>query len=160
VREFDSKTQETLRIFARPSDPSAVRDAMFFNIGLAHPSAMIRCDVLKSVGLYSTEYPVAEDYELMRRIGAQYDLANIPQCLLHYRISPEGASQRRRRRQLYDRFLIQIKYFEFGNWRAWAGVSKTLVSILIPEQLIQKVKMTLARLSVLGRHGKRSTAQD
>ncbi len=160
VREFDSKSLETLRIFARPSDPSAVRDAMFFNIGIAHPSAMIRCDVLKRVGLYSTEYPVAEDYELMRRIGAQYDLANIPQCLLHYRISPEGASQRRRRRQMYDRLLIQIKYFEFGNWRAWAGVSKTLVSIFIPEQWIQKIKMTFSRLPTLGRHCKRSTAQD
>ncbi len=160
VREFDSKSQETLRIFARPSDPSAVRDAMFFNIGLAHPSAMIRCDVLKSVGLYSMKYPVAEDYELMRRIGGQFDLASIPQCLLHYRISPEGASQRRRRRQLYDRLLIQIKYFEFGIWRAWAGVSKTLVSILIPEQLVQKVKMTLAKLPTLGRYFRRSAAQD
>ena len=160
VREFDPKSQETLRIFARPSEPSAVLDAMFFNIGLAHPSAMIRCDVLKRVGLYSTKYPVAEDYELMRRIGAQFDLANIPQCLLHYRISPEGASQRRRRRQLYDRFLIQIKYFELGNWRAWAGVSKTLVSILIPEQLIQKAKLALARFPGFGRYLRRSATQD
>lgn len=154
VREFDSKSQETLRIFARPSDPSAVRDAMFFNIGVAHPSAMIRCDVLKRVGLYSTKYPVAEDYELMRRIGAQYDLANIPQCLLHYRISPGSASQRRRRRQLYDRLLIQIKYFEYLNWRAWAGVAKTLASIFIPEQLLQTVKVALSRIPNIFGYGK------
>jgi glycosyltransferase involved in cell wall biosynthesis len=160
VREFDPGSNETRRIFARPSEPAAVRDAMFFNIGLAHPSAMIRCDVLKSVGLYSTTYPVAEDYELMRRIGARFDLANIPECLLHYRISPEGASQRRRQRQLFDRLLIQIRYFELANWRAWAGISKTLVSILIPEQLVQKVKMSLARLPSLGRYRRRSTAQD
>ena len=159
-RIFDPVSNETLRISVHPTDPSGIRDAMFFNIGLGHSSAMIRCDVLKNVGLYSMKYPVAEDYELLRRIAAQYDLANIPECLVHYRVSPEGASQRRRQRQLYDRLLIQIKYFKYRNWRAWAGILKTLFLMLIPAHVVQKVKKAQARLSSIGQYSSHHSAQN
>ena len=65
VREFDGATNRTLRIFRLPTEPDAVRNAMYFNISVAHPCAMFRCDVLRETGLYSTSYPAAEDYELM-----------------------------------------------------------------------------------------------
>lgn len=136
----DEQSQHTVHLFSRVTEPNDVRNAMFFNIGLSHTSAVIRCEALRQVGLYSTDYPAAEDYELMRRIGTKYDLANIPECLVHYRISPGGISQSRRRRQLYDRFMIQMKYFEATQWRAWAGAAKTLATTIIPRQLKQLVR--------------------
>lgn len=130
----DAPTQRTFFLFSRVTDPVDVRRSNLFNIGLSHTSVMMRCDVLKNVGLYSTDYPAAEDYELMRRIGAHYDLANIPYCLVHYRVTPGSISQSRRRRQLYDRLMIQLKYFDATQWRAWAGVAKTLASLVVPRQ--------------------------
>ena len=131
---FDSNLQRNFHLFSRVTDPADVRNSNFFNIGLSHTSVMMRCDALKKVGLYPTNYPAAEDYELMRRIGVQYDLANIPYCLVHYRVTPGSISQSRRRRQLYDRLMIQLKYFDATQWRSWVGVAKTLASLVVPRQ--------------------------
>lgn len=152
VREFDGASNRTLRIFKLPTSPEDVRNAMYFNIGVAHPCALFRCDVLRDVGLYSTSYPAAEDYELMRRILRKYDMANLDECLLDYRIWPSGASQRRRFRQLFDRLRIQITYFEPARWRAWAGIGKTLAAIVISDRLLQPAKLALSRLRDSTRH--------
>lgn len=146
VREFDGSSNETLRIFKLPTAPATVRNAMYFNIGVAHPCAMFRCSVLRETGLYSADYPAAEDYELMRRILRKHEMANLDECLLDYRIWPGGASQRRRFRQLFDRLRIQIAYFEPSNWRAWAGVGKTLAAIVISDRLLQPAKLALSRM--------------
>lgn len=137
LREFHEDTGETIRIFERPVEPQDVRNVMFFNIGISHASAMIRTDVLRRVGLYSLDFRAAEDYELMRRIGAQYQLANIPECLVHYRISSRGQSHRLRKRQVYERILVQLRYFEILEWRAWAGIARSLAAIIAPPRILQ-----------------------
>ncbi len=78
---------------------------------------------------------------LFSSIATRYDLANIPECLLSYRISPDGQSRSRRWRQLYDRLRIQLKYFEATEWRAWAGIAKTLVAMLVPPSLSESLKI-------------------
>jgi glycosyltransferase involved in cell wall biosynthesis len=140
TRLFDEKTGETIRINRRPTEPDAVQKLMFFNIGLSHASAMMRMEALRQVGFYSTAYPAAEDYELLRRIGERFRLANIPECLLHYRISSTGQSLRRRGRQLYDRLRVQLKFFKCTEWRAWAGVVQTLFLFLVPLPLLRAAK--------------------
>jgi glycosyltransferase involved in cell wall biosynthesis len=52
-----------------PESPERVRRAMNYNTAVIHTSAMIRTRALKAVGSYSDQYPVAEDYELFRRIS-------------------------------------------------------------------------------------------
>lgn len=135
----DEAAHKTFYLFSRVTEAQDVRESSFFNIGLSHTSVMMRTEALKTVGLYSTDYPAAEDYELMRRIGARYDLGNIPYCLVHYRVTPGSISQSRRRRQLYDRLRIQLKYFDALQWRAWIGVAKTLASLAVP---LQRKEMT------------------
>jgi len=100
----------------------------------------MRADVLRSVGLYSEHYPVAEDYELARRISRKFAIANIPTVLLDYRISLGGLSRTRRRRQLLDRFKIQLKYFQAKEPSAWLGLAKTCLLFLLPVAVIGKMK--------------------
>jgi hypothetical protein len=96
-----------------------------------HPTWMVRGSVLSQVGLYATAYRAAEDYELLRRITARFDVANLPEYLLDYRLSSGGISLRYRNRQLVDRLRIQLKYFAPLNWRAWAGVLRTLALLAL-----------------------------
>jgi len=138
---FDEHTGETTLLRKRPTEPADIRNMMFFNTGISHASAVIRVDALRAVGIYSENYPAAEDYELLRRIGAKYDLANLPEFLLAYRVSSQGQSLGRRRRQLVDRLKIQLRYFAPFNWRAWAGVAQTLASLLIPARLVHTLKL-------------------
>lgn len=150
VSHFRASINEDIFVNRRPGEPDKVRNLMFFNMPVSHASAMIRCEALRRVGLYSTDYPVAEDYELFRRIATQYDLANVSECLLYYRLSPTGQSMARRKRQLYDRLRIQLKYFEAANWRAWAGLAKTAATFLVPARIFQDVKSGLQRSSLRG----------
>jgi len=143
VRFCDEATGETIFVRERPTDPAGVRNMMFFNIGLSHASAMMRCDVLRMIGGYSTDYPAAEDYELMQRIAAVSELANIPEVLLDYRVSARGQSMARRRRQLVDRLRIQLTYFRPLQWRAWAGAAQTLVLLGVPVGLATRLKTWL-----------------
>jgi len=141
VRLFDDRTGETVYSLHRASDPAAIRKLMYFNVGLSHATAMLRVEALRKVGIYDNEYAAAEDYELLRRIATRYDLANIPECLLSYRISSGGQSRSRRHRQLYDRLRIQLKYFDVLEWRAWAGVAKTFISWLVPPAMTDVLKV-------------------
>jgi glycosyltransferase involved in cell wall biosynthesis len=150
VRLFDDRTGETVMSLNRTTDPAAIRKLMYFNVGISHATTMLRVAALRRVGVYDENYAAAEDYELMRRIATQYDLANIPECLLSYRISPGGQSRGRRQRQLYDRFRTQLKYFDVLQWRAWAGALKTILLLLVPPTFTETIKL---KVRGIGTHG-------
>jgi glycosyltransferase involved in cell wall biosynthesis len=150
VRQFDDRTGETVLSLNRATSPEAIRKLMFFNIGMSHATAMLRVEALSRVGLYDESFAAAEDYELLRRIATRYDLANIPECLVSYRISPQGQSKSRRRRQLYDRLRTQLKYFEPLEWRAFAGVLKTLLLMLVPPTMSGEFKLKLRGVGTPG----------
>jgi glycosyltransferase involved in cell wall biosynthesis len=114
-----------------PCEPEAIRNNLYFNMCIPHPTWLLRTSVLKAVGLYSLSYPAAEDYDLLRRIVARFDAANLPEYLLDYRISSGGISMRRRTRQLLDRLRIQAGHFNALNWRAPAGMLRTLTLLTL-----------------------------
>ncbi|HVG52768.1 MAG TPA: glycosyltransferase family 2 protein [Xanthobacteraceae bacterium] len=150
VRLFDERTGETVYSLHRATDSDTIRKLMYLNIGLSHATAMLRADALREVGIYDAGFAAAEDYELMRRIGTRYDFANIPECLLSYRISPNGQSRGRRLRQLYDRLRTQLRYFDPLAWRAWTGVIKTALVMLIPSGLAEPLKLRSKGLGTPG----------
>jgi glycosyltransferase involved in cell wall biosynthesis len=144
-RSFDASSGEPLRIGRMPVTPNAVRRAMRFNSAVINTSAMLRTSVLRAIGIYSERYPAAEDYELYRRIGQRFDIANIPSILTTISISSQGVSRARRRRQLADRLAIQLKYFEALQIGAWLGVAKTLALFLAPVSMLSRVKTIMRR---------------
>lgn len=145
TREFYQDISENHPPYLRPTEPDGVRKLMYFNIGISHATMMLRVEALKEIGLYSVAYPVAEDYELLRRIAGRYEVANLPEFLVYYRISPNGQSRRRHRRQLADRLAIQLKYFEFRQWRAWAGLAQTMLILALPNRIFYAIKLRLLR---------------
>jgi GT2 family glycosyltransferase len=150
VRLFDDHTGKTVFSLNRATDPASIRKLMYFNVGISHATTVLRVEALRRVGVYNENYAAAEDYELLRRIATKYDLANIPECLLSYRISLGGQSRSRRQRQLYDRLCTQLKYFDALEWRAWAGVLKTMLVMLIPPTLTGAFKLKLRGLGTPG----------
>ena len=53
---------------------------------MAHPSVMMRRDVVEAVGGYRPAYVRAEDYDLWCRVAEVSRLANLAQPLLKYRV--------------------------------------------------------------------------
>ncbi len=58
---------------------------MIFGSYLAHPSVMVRRDLLEALGYYRPEAHRFEDYDLWMRILARTQVANLPEALLKYR---------------------------------------------------------------------------
>jgi glycosyltransferase involved in cell wall biosynthesis len=139
-RHFEEESGDTISINRTPAEPALAERAMLTNMAVINSSAMIRTSALHAVGLYSERYSAAEDYELLRRISMKFAIANIPEVLVDICISRNGISLRRRRRQLLDRFKIQLTYFEPLQPRAWIGLARTLLQLLIPGSLHAKVK--------------------
>ena len=94
-----------------------------------HPTVMMRRSVLEAVGVYDESawaYTV-EDYDLWLRIAEKFEIANLPQYLLHYRVNPNSITQSKKE--------INQKGTKECIRRAKerrALISNTFVSICIP----------------------------
>jgi len=140
ARIIEEKSGRVLYTARTPASPDSLRKSLFQNATVVNSTLMIRADVLRAIGLYSERYPVAEDYELLRRMAAKFAVTNIPQALVDYRVSSNSVSMRRRRRQLFDRLKIQLHYFEAREPDAWIGLGKTLLMFFVPASLVPKLK--------------------
>jgi glycosyltransferase involved in cell wall biosynthesis len=112
--------------------PEEIRQTLFLKMSISHPTVMVRADVFRHVGGYSPHYYAAEDYEFIRRVANHYQVANIPEFVIDYRLSQNGMSAKHRKRQLIDRLSVQFKYFEFSNFRSWTGLVRTLLLLGLP----------------------------
>jgi glycosyltransferase involved in cell wall biosynthesis len=138
---FVNEETGAIRYQPQPLDHEAVRQRLFFNNAFVHSTWMLRADIPRKYGFYSSEYPFAEDYEFLRRICPHVRLANLRDYLLDYRIVTTGISVSKRRRQLFDRLRIQLDYFEWREWRAWAGAAETLILFGVPWKWLELVKL-------------------
>lgn len=112
VQIFDE--QGNTRQGGYQASPEQMKIDLLFDSALAHPSVMMRRDVILTLGGYDREYEGMEDYELWCRVAAEYDIAIYPELLLRYRIhsaqvtqqvSPRKAAGQRRIRALHLRRL-------------------------------------------------------
>jgi glycosyltransferase involved in cell wall biosynthesis len=126
------ENSEFVSLVALPCDPLEIYNCLFVKMCVSHPTWMVRAEVFSELGVYSQSYRAAEDYEFIRRVASHYDVANLPEYLLEYRLSSGGMSASNRSRQLFDRLRIQLAYFEPLKWRAWMGVARTIALIVVP----------------------------
>lgn len=139
-----SEDGQELFCLNHPSDHDAILKALNYNSCFLHPSLMIRSSAVREMGVYSPDYPSAEDYEYVRRIGKHGKLANIPAYLINYTSSVNGISQHRRRQQLRSRLKIQWAYRDFSNPHFYAGITQTLALRYMPDKVVTGLKQRLA----------------
>ena len=83
--------QSGVRIFSETSEALKV-DLLFANC-FAHPSVMMRTEMIRDLGGYDRSFEGVEDYHLWVRAVQKYEIASIPQVLLRYRIHPHQVTQ-------------------------------------------------------------------
>jgi glycosyltransferase involved in cell wall biosynthesis len=104
TRYFDARTGATADYRTHPIDSASIRKLLRFDDGMPHASVMFRVQALREVGGYAEDHPGAEEYELLRRIGARFELANVPDYLVACSASALG----RRRHALLDQLRIRV----------------------------------------------------
>lgn len=84
-----------------PSDPDAVRAELLFSPSLAHPTVILRRNILLDNKLrYSSAYPHAEDYEFWLRCSRHTRLSNLGRILLSYRLHPAKVGEKHKLSQM------------------------------------------------------------
>ena len=127
---------ELLYIDKPPVDSKALKKAFFYNNYIYHPAVMFKVNVFRTVGLYSKNYPAAEDYDFFRRCLKVFDAENIPAIVLKYVVSSGQISGKKRRIQTISRLRIQVFYFEWTQLDAYLGVIKSIIALCLPRKSI------------------------
>lgn len=136
-RDDDGRSRFT-RVF--PTTHDAIVRALRHTTALIHPAVMFRTSVVRTAGMYSADYPAAEDLEFFCRVARRHRVANLEETLLITRFDPAGVSIRRRREQLRSTLRIQLGFFQPTTWVSYYGVLKTLGKFAVPYAWIVALK--------------------
>jgi glycosyltransferase involved in cell wall biosynthesis len=124
-----------------PREPAALAKALHERAWLLHPGVMYRASVFSKTGLYSGEFPAAEDYEMFLRIAAKYEVGVVPETLLTYIVRSGSISGRKARVQAVSRLRIQLRYFQWTSWVSYYGVLRTAGTLIVPQHLKAALKL-------------------
>jgi hypothetical protein len=99
-----------LKFFTKPED---IKANLLFSTTLAHPSVIIRKEILNKYNLrYDENFKHAEDYDLWERISNRSLLANMPKILLKHRIHEESVSEMYSKIQLANANKIRLRQLQ------------------------------------------------
>ena len=119
-----------------------IKKQMMCRSPLAHPSVIMRKSVIDQLGGY-LEQPGCEDYYLWLRIAENgYELANLPETLLRYRLSANQIKQRNMKKSLLSTIRLQKKYIfkrGFFSIKALCIMIAEHGLLLLPNKLILKL---------------------
>jgi hypothetical protein len=99
VVRIDEAGREIKRNICPTSHAEIVRALAEYNC-FTHSTVMLRADVLAAVGGYREAYLHAEDYDLWLRLSERYELANLGDPLVYYRVYTDQVSVRHLQQQI------------------------------------------------------------
>ena len=109
---FGEDVQEQARVFT--TNPEQLKAELIFNSCIAHPTVMMRSNILKNNGLsYDLEYAGAEDYNLWWKIAKVSQIATIPDLLVKYRIHSSQITKKKDEK--YYKMMIKLMEERFSD---------------------------------------------
>lgn len=110
IEQFSGEKNLGIRRFA--SDAGAMALDMLFACGLAHPSVMMRTDVIRDLGGYDKEFNGLEDYDLWCRVLEKHNITTLPDILLRYRIHGSQVTQNPSARHLEQMRMLKTRQIQ------------------------------------------------
>ena len=109
---FGEDVQEQARVFT--TNPEQLKAELIFNSCIAHPTVMMRSNILKNNELsYDLEYAGAEDYNLWWKIAKVSQIATIPDLLVKYRIHSSQITKKKDEK--YYKMMIKLMEERFSD---------------------------------------------
>ncbi|BAZ32363.1 putative glycosyl transferase [Cylindrospermum sp. NIES-4074] len=114
---------------------------------IIHPTTMMKKDVFLKVGAYDSQFPLAQDLELMSRMAHQGIIIAIPEPLVWYRVHSQSASmQKFFSQQFFTRWIIA------RHQARLAGTGLPELNQFIAEEKKQSILLRLAQqIGIVGR---------
>lgn len=120
-----------------PTKYEKIRKVILRYNPFVHPSMVFRKELFDRIGLYDETFEYAQDYDLALKAVSKFEIANLPEVLLNYRISKEAISFKQMKRQELCALKARVKALGQYNYSKWQSVYllKPLLSFLIPARL-------------------------
>ena len=106
--EWINTNGRPLIIQENPTKNQDVQAALLERCPLWQPTVLMRREAFVAVGGYRPPFAPAEDYDLWLRMGERYELVNLRQVVLKYRIHPHQVSMRKQTQQTLGILAAQV----------------------------------------------------
>jgi GT2 family glycosyltransferase len=112
--DFEGRSLATMY---RPCSDVKIRSVLVDECPVWQPTVLMRTEAFSTVGGYRGAFAPSEDYDLWLRIAERFQLANLNQVLLRYRIHPHQVSVRKRRQQTFGGMAARLSASARQNGR-------------------------------------------
>ncbi len=137
------KKEKTLFKLKLPLSSEKIKQKMYENAMLIHPTIMFRTTVMDKIGVYPTQYKYAEDLAFFFKAMKKFKLSNIDDYLVACEFNSKGLSIANRKKQLNSRLQLILDNFYFGYYPI-KGLIKGFVLYLIPVKIITRIKRIIS----------------
>ena len=103
---INEKGEEIGKII-RPENKKEIMKFTILHNPFIHPSVMFRREIVEKIGLYK-KFKHAEDYEFWTRIVFKYNVANIQEPLLYYRIHENQITKKKNTHMVFTSILVRF----------------------------------------------------
>jgi glycosyltransferase involved in cell wall biosynthesis len=127
-----------------PSTDAECRRQILLRCVFSHPAVMFRLSAVMRAGNYRDTHPCAEDRDLFLRMMMNGKVANLSQALTRVVRPPDSITYLRRRRMIISTVRLQLAYFRLFYIEDWVGLLKSLLQLMVPRTVFEKLKIWLA----------------
>ena len=117
--------------------------AIWYRNPFCHSSVLIRRAALDQCGAYDEDYYLVEDLELRFRIARQWELGNLPEPLVNYRLWEGSLTTRRLRQLAWRAHRVRNRAVKQLGYRrpklAWVYSWATVAASVLPPLLVRKI---------------------
>lgn len=106
--EWIDATGKSLGTHRYPAEDCQIKATLLQGCAFWHPTVVLRREVFVWAGGYRSVVVDAEDYDLWLRIAEHFQLANIEEVVVKYRIHPQQVSMRKTEQQILGILAAQV----------------------------------------------------
>ncbi len=132
-----------------PTADLEIRKAFWFRNPLQHSTTIIRKECFDTFGMYDDNFVYVEDLELWMRFGQKFELRNIPERLVQYRLHGENAVIVHQKPMIRNILKLRSKtaknYGYKMNSAARVSFMAVLIAYILPPSFVLKIFTWLSR---------------
>lgn len=116
------------QVYRIPEDDMTIREKLCISCIIPNSAAMYRASVMKEHNIrYDLEFPMSDDWALLRRLLRVTKFGAVQEVLFHYRTSPHSFSRRSKLSMRRDTYILQQR-IRRENPEAWNEIQDKIVT--------------------------------
>lgn len=137
-----NENSEKVGVMDNETDSISIKKALIRHNPIVHSSIMVRKDILEKAGFYNETWQYAQDYELYFRLMKFGNLANLPEHLVSYRLSPNSITRKKNNKQISFAIQARVKAIREGQYGilSYLWLIRPMLGLVLPYKLKELIK--------------------